>query len=119
MLLLPAGASPRAGTDVATPPPLPASYPAAGELTATQVIARAAPDPAARVVRRLHQFRSDYRRQILLASEQTTGADGRGWFHVDVPMRPNGTTAWIPAGAVALRPTRNPHPRPPRRPMSS
>jgi lipoprotein-anchoring transpeptidase ErfK/SrfK len=106
MLVLPAGASSRAGADVAAPP-LPASYPAAGELTATQVIARAAPDPAARVVRRFHQFRSDYRRQILLASEQTTGADGRVWFHVDVPMRPNGTTAWIRAGAVALRPTLN------------
>jgi lipoprotein-anchoring transpeptidase ErfK/SrfK len=92
--------------DVASPP-LPVSYPAAGELVATQVIARAAPDPAARVVRRFHQFRSDYRRQILFATEQATGADGRVWFHVDVPMRPNGTTAWIRAGSAALRPTQN------------
>jgi lipoprotein-anchoring transpeptidase ErfK/SrfK len=88
-------------------PKLPASYPAAGELVATQVIARAAPDPTARVVRRFHQFRGDYRRQIVFATEQATGADGRVWFHVDVPMRPNGTTAWIRAGAVALRPTLN------------
>jgi lipoprotein-anchoring transpeptidase ErfK/SrfK len=92
--------------DVASPP-LPRSYPAAGELVATQVIARGAPDPAAPVVRRFHQFRSDYRRQILFATEQTTGADGRVWFHVDVPMRPNGRTAWIRAGAAALRPTLN------------
>jgi lipoprotein-anchoring transpeptidase ErfK/SrfK len=88
-------------------PPLPVLYPAAGELVATQVIARTAPDPTARIVRRFHQFRSDYRRQILFATEQATGADGRMWFHVDVPMRPNGTTAWIRAGSAALRPTQN------------
>jgi lipoprotein-anchoring transpeptidase ErfK/SrfK len=99
--------SPRATAgDVATPA-LPASYPAAGELVATQVVARAAPDPHARIVRRFHQFRSDYRRQIVFATEQTVGADGRVWFHVDVPMRPNGTTAWVPAGTVALRPALN------------
>jgi lipoprotein-anchoring transpeptidase ErfK/SrfK len=92
--------------DVASPP-LPAAFPAAGELVATQVLARTAPDPTARIVRRFHQFRSDYRRQIVLATEQTTGADGRLWFHVDVPMRPNGTTAWIRAGAAALRPAQN------------
>jgi lipoprotein-anchoring transpeptidase ErfK/SrfK len=89
--------------DIAAPP-LPVSYPAAGELVSTQVIARAAPDPAARIVRRFHQFRSDYRRQILFATEQATGSDGRVWFHVDVPMRPNGTTAWIRAGTASLRP---------------
>jgi lipoprotein-anchoring transpeptidase ErfK/SrfK len=94
------------GADIAAPP-LPASYPAAGELVATQVIARAAPDPTARIVRRFHQFRSDYRRQILFATEQTTGADGKVWFHIDVPMRPNGTTAWIRAGAATLRPMQN------------
>jgi len=92
--------------DVASPP-LPTAYPAAGELVTTQVIARAAPDPTARIVRRFHQFRNDYRRQIVFATEQATGADGRMWFHVDVPMRPNGTTAWIRAGAAALRPTQN------------
>lgn len=101
-----AGAPSWAGADLAAPPLL-ASYPAAGEVVATQVIARAAPDPAARIVRRFHQFRGDYRRQILFATEQTVGADGRVWFHVDVPMRPNGTTAWIPAGTVALRPTQD------------
>jgi lipoprotein-anchoring transpeptidase ErfK/SrfK len=101
-----AAAAPAYGVDSAGPP-LPASYPAAGELVATQLVARAAPDPSARVVRRFHQFRGDYRRQIVFATEQTLGADGRVWFHVDVPMRPNGTTAWIPAGTVSLRPARN------------
>ena len=89
----------------AAAPSLPASYPAAGELVATQIAARAVPDPAAPVVRRLHQFRSDYRRQIVLATGQRVGADGSTWFHVSLPMRPNGTMGWIPAGSVSLRPT--------------
>lgn len=93
--------------DTVAGPRLPASYPAAGELLASQVAARAAPDPAAHVVRTLHQFRSDYRRQIVLATEQAAGADGRTWFHVNLPMRPNGTTGWIPAGSVTLRPMHN------------
>ncbi len=102
--LLLCGASLGPASAEATGTSLPASYPAAGELVATQVAARAAPDPAARVVRRLHQFRSDYRVQIVLATEQGVGADGRTWFHVSLPMRPNGTMGWIPAGSVALRP---------------
>ncbi len=102
--LLLCGASLGPAAAEATGTSLPASYPAAGELVATQVAARAAPDPAARVVRRLHQFRSDYRVQIVLATEQGVGADGRTWFHVSLPMRPNGTMGWIPAGSVALRP---------------
>jgi hypothetical protein len=106
-VLLCAAGAPRAyGIDI-TAPQLPASYPAAGELVATQVIARVSPDPTARIVRRFHQFRTDYRRQILFATGQATGGDGRVWFHVDVPMRPNGTTAWIRAGAASLRPTQN------------
>jgi lipoprotein-anchoring transpeptidase ErfK/SrfK len=99
--------APRAYGVETAPQGLPTTYPAAGELVATQVIARAAPDPASPAVRRFHQFRSDYRRQILFATEQTIGADGRVWVHVDVPMRPNGTTAWVRADAVALRPTQN------------
>jgi lipoprotein-anchoring transpeptidase ErfK/SrfK len=95
---------PRAPGETPTAPALPASYPAAGELVGTQVAARAAPDPAAPVVRRLHQFRDDYRLQIVLASGQSVGADGRTWFHISLPMRPNGTMGWIPAGSVSLRP---------------
>ena len=84
---------------------LPSKYPAAGELLVAHVPARSAPDPAAPIVRTLHQFRSDFRFQVVLASDQAVGADGRTWFHVSVPMRPNGRTGWIPATAVALRPT--------------
>jgi lipoprotein-anchoring transpeptidase ErfK/SrfK len=99
-ILVPAASS-------ASTPALPDSYPAAGELVATQVAVRAAPDRSAPVIRYLHQFRSDYRLQVVLALGQTTGVDGRTWFKVSLPMRPNGTVGWIPAGTVALQPTRN------------
>lgn len=89
-----------------TAPALPAAYPAAGELVATRVAARTAPDRAAAVVRLLRQFRSDYRVQIVLALGQATAADGTIWFKLSLPMRPNGTVGWIPAGAATLRPTR-------------
>ncbi len=88
----------------ANAPALPSSYPAAGEIVTPQVAARMAPDPDARIVSRLRQFRRDYRFQIVLALGQTVGTDGRTWFRVNLPMRPNGMTGWIPAGSVALRP---------------
>jgi lipoprotein-anchoring transpeptidase ErfK/SrfK len=88
-------------------PALPSSYPAAGELLVTQVAARTGPDRRARVIRLLHQFRRDYRRQIVQALGQTTTADGKTWFRISVPMRPNGTVGWIPAGSVSLKPTKN------------
>jgi lipoprotein-anchoring transpeptidase ErfK/SrfK len=91
----------------ANAPALPASYPAAGELVATRVAARTAPDRGAKVVRLLQQFRGDYRVQIVLALGQTTGADGAAWFKLNLPMRPNGTVGWIPAGTATLKPTRN------------
>jgi lipoprotein-anchoring transpeptidase ErfK/SrfK len=91
----------------ANAPALPASYPAAGELVATRVAARTAPDRSAKVVRLLQQFRSDYRVQIVLALGQTTVADGTAWYKLNLPMRPNGTVGWIPAGTATLKPTRN------------
>jgi lipoprotein-anchoring transpeptidase ErfK/SrfK len=85
-------------------PNLPKSYPAAGQLLWTRVAARTAPNPKARPLKIFHQFRWDYRRQVVYAVGETTGTDGRAWFNVSVPMRPNGTMAWIPAAAVSLAP---------------
>jgi lipoprotein-anchoring transpeptidase ErfK/SrfK len=93
------------GATAADTTALPASYPAAGELVVLQVAARSNPDPSASIVRRLRQFRSDYRPQVVLATGQATGADGKTWFHVSLSMRPNGTMGWIPAASVALQTT--------------
>ena len=91
----------------AVAPALPASYPAAGELVATQVAVRVTPDRSAKVIRLLQQFRSDYRLQVVLAVGQANGPDGTAWFKVNLPMRPNGTVGWIPATSVTLRPTQS------------
>lgn len=85
-------------------PPLPASYPAAGELVWTKVAARSDPNPKAHALKVFHQFRWDYRPQIVYAVGATTGTDGRSWFNVSIPMRPNGSVGWIPAASVSLAP---------------
>jgi hypothetical protein len=46
---------------------VPASFPAAGELLQAQVAVRVAPHSRGVVVRILHEFRSDYRFQVVLA----------------------------------------------------
>ena len=67
-----------------------------------KVTARTGPDPKARPIKIFHQFRWDYRPQIVYAVGGTTGADGRPWLNVSLPMRPNGTMGWIPAASVSL-----------------
>jgi lipoprotein-anchoring transpeptidase ErfK/SrfK len=80
-------------------------FPAAGQLSVHAVSVRTSPDPAAPVVRVMHEFRSDYRPQEILAVAGRRGADGKPWYRINLPMRPNGTYGWIPARAVDLKPT--------------
>ena len=86
---------------------LPASYPAAGYLLVPKVAARVAPNPHARVVLTLDQFRSDFRPQIVLAVAERTGTNGKPWFRLSLPMRPNGSMGWIPAAFASISPTHN------------
>ena len=81
-------------------------FPAAGELTVSTVPVRRSPSPAAPVIKRMSQFRGDYRWQEILAVGRRVGTDGKTWYHISVPMRPNGTYGWIPANAVTLSPTK-------------
>jgi len=80
-------------------------FPAAGELTVNTVPVRRSPSPHATVIKDLTQFRTDYRIQEVLAVGVRMGTDGKPWYHVSIPMRPNGTYGWIPAGTVSLAPT--------------
>jgi hypothetical protein len=48
----------------------PARFPAAGDLVNNTLVIRAAPSKRARVVRVLHEFRKDFRLQIVLALRQ-------------------------------------------------
>lgn len=78
-------------------------FPASGTLLQTRVVARAAPDPKAKAVKVLRQFRHDFRRQIVLALGRKKGSDGKLWLKLDLPLRPNGSTGWIPASAARVR----------------
>jgi hypothetical protein len=82
-----------------------AKFPAAGTLRITGVRARVRPGPHARVIRVMHYFRPDYRRQEIFAVGSRVGSDGQPWYRISVPGRPNGRMGWIPAWSVRLTPT--------------
>jgi lipoprotein-anchoring transpeptidase ErfK/SrfK len=94
----------------AAPPPaqvvLPA-FPAAGPLVVSTTIARAQPSDTGRRIVVLHEFRSDYRAQYLLAIRGHRDAHGQLWVQVRLQLRPNGTLGWIRASAVQLSTTRD------------
>ena len=81
------------------------TFPAAGTLTVSAVRVRAHPDPQARVLRLMREFRRDFRRQEIFAVSSRTGSDGQTWYRISVPGRPNGRMGWIPAWAANVRPT--------------
>jgi hypothetical protein len=61
---------------------------------------RERPAAAAPAVARLRYFTEDRLPEVYVALEQAYGADGRTWVRVRVPMRPNGTTGWVPRAAL-------------------
>ena len=85
--------------------PIVSTFPAAGGLLSNSVPVRVKPDPGAHVIKVMHQFRPDYRPQVMFAVSKTTGTDGEVWYRISIPMRPNGTFGWIPAKTVSLKPT--------------
>jgi len=80
-------------------------FPAAGEFLVAKVPVRATPSPHGRVIKTLTQFRDDYRIQEVYAVKSAIGTDKLPWYKISIPMRPNGTMGWIPAGTVSLSPT--------------
>jgi hypothetical protein len=88
-------------------PTAPVRLPAAGEILAAQVAVRAAPRSGARLVRVLRQFRSDSQFQIVLAVRARRGGDGRWWYELSLPGRPNGQRGWARGDRLDLAPVRN------------
>ena len=80
-------------------------FPASGEIVPMRVAVRAEPSPTASRIAVLTQFRSDFRLRIVMAVGSTVGEDGRTWYEVSLPGRPNGRTGWVSARYLALRPT--------------
>jgi L,D-transpeptidase catalytic domain len=80
----------------------PATFPAAGDLLRNSVVVRAAPSKRARRIGVLHEFRKDFRLQIVLALREARGRHGGPWVKLSLPGRPNGGRGWVPRSAVML-----------------
>lgn len=80
-------------------------FPAAGQLTVNSVIVHRRPTLHSGKIKKLTYFRPDYRVQEILAVASVTAPNGTAWYRISLPMRPNGTYGWIPAGDVELKPT--------------
>jgi lipoprotein-anchoring transpeptidase ErfK/SrfK len=83
------------------------AFPAAGPVAVPTTIARALPSDAARRVTVLHQFRSDFRAQYVLAVAGRRDKHGVLWVKLRLQLRPNGTFGWIRASAVQLSTVHN------------
>ena len=96
-----------AGPNAAQPKPvvkLPA-FPAAGPMVIPTTIARAEPRDSARRVAVIHEFRSDFREQYVLAVAGRVDKHGVLWVKLRLQLRPNGTYGWIRASAARLATT--------------
>jgi hypothetical protein len=83
-----------------------APLPAAGELTVPRVVVRARPDSGARIIRRMTQFRPDYRLRVVLALGTRGSGEGR-WYRLSLPGRPNGQRGWVRADDIDVHPVPN------------
>jgi lipoprotein-anchoring transpeptidase ErfK/SrfK len=81
--------------------------PAAGELLASRVPVRTAPSVHSRLVRVMRQFRRDSQFQIVLAVRARRGTDGRWWYELSLPGRPNGQRGWVSGDLVDLHRVQN------------
>lgn len=90
------------GSAAASSDPHPAPFPAAGDLTQNSVVVRAGPSKQARAVRVLHEFRKDFRLQIVLAVGRARGPHHGRWVELSLPGRPNGGRGWVPRSAVEV-----------------
>jgi lipoprotein-anchoring transpeptidase ErfK/SrfK len=96
----------------AAPPPPPAPLVKAcarptliGTVAAAVVTARTAPGPFAAKVASFSKMNAQGAQQVFDLQEAVTGLDGATWYRALLPMRPNGTTGFIPASAVQLSQT--------------
>jgi hypothetical protein len=81
----------------------PPAFPRAGGINWNAIAVRSKPTTSARRIGVLHEFRSDFRPQVVFALGQRVGEDGRLWYRVLLSQRPNGTTGWVRADGVDVR----------------
>lgn len=80
-------------------------FPAAGPMVVPTAIARSEPRDSAKRVTVIHEFRSDYRQQYVLAVAGFVDKHGVLWVKLRLQLRPNGTYGWIRASSAALTTT--------------
>jgi hypothetical protein len=68
------------------------------------IAVRSAPTTAAPRLAVLDEFRRDYRPLVVFALGQRVGEDGRLWYRILLSKRPNGSTGWVRADGVDVRP---------------
>ncbi|MFN8105315.1 MAG: L,D-transpeptidase [Acidimicrobiia bacterium] len=101
LVAVPAAVAP-APVDLPGPQVLPAGFSAWSGTLATAATARSSPDPDAAAVADLAPRNEFGDPQTLALVAQTWGSDGAAWVQVQLPVRPNGTTGWLPASALAV-----------------
>ena len=65
-----------------------------------RAIARAEPSPAAAAVTRLRLKTEDGTDETLMVLRRVVDASGRRWIEVRLPIRPNGSTGWVPQNSL-------------------
>lgn len=91
------------GTVTAPPASVTSAQPSWTARIVGPVAARGAPTPGARVRMRLMPYTAFSRRpQVLMVTGSMRDAEGRLWVRVNLPRRPNGSSAWVPGSAVRL-----------------
>lgn len=72
-----------------------------GTMSDVRVMAREQPTPDAPAVAAFDRVNAQGATQVFPLLDRATRS-GRTWYRVRLPMRPNGTTGWIPSAAVQL-----------------
>jgi lipoprotein-anchoring transpeptidase ErfK/SrfK len=70
------------------------------KVAGARVTARAAPRPTARPIGTFDRTNAYGARQVFTIERSVRGTDGTTWFEALLPLRPNGTTGFVPSASV-------------------
>ncbi|MBX7159848.1 MAG: L,D-transpeptidase family protein [Acidimicrobiia bacterium] len=90
-------------TAVPPGPTLPAGYDAWSATARVQLTAYAAPDPTSAQVARFRDHNTFGDPQTFRIVEEARGPGGGVWYHVLLPIQPNGATGWVRMRDVTVR----------------
>lgn len=93
------------GTGLSPPPPPCARQSVIGTLARKGTVARDAASPSAKPVRAFTRITPLVSQQVFLLQRQVLGEDGATWFRALLPIRPNGSTGFIPGKDLVVRTT--------------